>query len=393
MMLIKLDLTAINPSVPTDGVVILQQNASRAWFSGVPARTAPGSLISTSVRAYDSATVLRLRAFVLLAVLLSATAGVFAQATNPRAPVDVIGQVHAPSGGPLQQNIRVMFQSDDGSRPPDIVFSDSNGRFVLYRLSPDVSYTVTVEGDGTNYETATVRFVPMGRRPTLQIYLRAVQRKPAPGGASVSAVELSQEVPRAARKLFDEALELIVNGESEPGRVQLLRALKVFPDFVEAHNELAVLLMKSSDLPGAETHLRRAVEIDSSAVRALSNLGLCLQRQQRYADSLPFLKKAVQLQPDSAMGHMLYGIGLMKTRDFDLAEPTLARAHELGGARAARAQYYLSWIATQRKDFPRAIAALEIFLREAPNDPDAEALQQTLTRLRAASTNGSSRQP
>ena len=109
---------------------------------------------------------MRPRIFAALFLFALANSGASAQLINPRAPVDVIGQVQAPSGGPLQQNVRIMFQGDDGFRPPEIVFSDSNGRFVLQRLSPDVSYTITVEGDGKNWETTVVRFIPMGRRPT-----------------------------------------------------------------------------------------------------------------------------------------------------------------------------------------------------------------------------------
>jgi tetratricopeptide (TPR) repeat protein len=344
----------------------------------------PNALLTCAVSAAQYGATLPPRR--ILALLLFASLPAHAQLINSRAPVDVVGQVHAPTGGPLQQNVRIHFQSDDGFRPPEIVFSDSNGRFVLQKLSPDVSYTITVEGDGKNWETTVVRFMPMGRRPSLQIYLKAMERKVVSGPGAVSAVELSQDVPKAARKEFEAALELITNGQTDQGRALLLSAIDTFPNFVEAHNELAVLMMKGSDLAGAETHLRRAVAINPAAPLPLLNLALCLQRQQRYSESLSLLRKAVQLQPANAKAHLMLGLSLMKTQAFDQAEPALLRAYELGGARTARAQYYLSWMYTQRKDFERAAAALEIFLRDSPDDPDAEALQLTLARLRAANT-------
>lgn len=352
----------------------------------------------TSEWAYDSRTLPCLRYFAGALFVLGVAALPPAHAQTSASPgtatrqvSNVIGQVYAPLGGPVQQVLRLEFRGDDAYRPPEFVFTDSNGRFVLLAVVQDVSYTITVESDGQNWDKTSTRFIPSGRRPTVQVYLRALEKRHGVPGLAISATELSQEVPRAARKDFDAALELMTQGQTEQARVLLESALKTFPDFVEAHNELAVVLMRAGDLVGAEAHLRRAVEVDSAASRPLLNLGLCLHRQQRFADSLPFLKKAVQLQPSHPTAHLLYGTALMKTRALDLAEPTLLRAYELGGARVARAQYYLSWIYTQRKDYTRAVTALEVFLRDAPNDPEAGSLEKTLIRLRAA--NAPEKQP
>ncbi|MCL5287897.1 MAG: tetratricopeptide repeat protein [Acidobacteria bacterium] len=153
---------------------------------------------------------------------------------------------------------------------------------------------------------------------------------------------------------------------------------------MEARNELAVIHMREGRLAQAETLLRRALEIDNAAVRVQLNLGLCLSRQERYADALPFFERGVQLQPANANGNLLLGSTLFLLGSDTRAEPVLLRAYEQGGKHCARAQYYLSRLYARQKNYARAAAALEIYLRDLPDEPNAEPLRVTLAKLRAA---------
>jgi Tfp pilus assembly protein PilF len=195
---------------------------------------------------------------------------------------------------------------------------------------------------------------------------------------------LNQSIPRAARNEYGAAVEQLAKGDLDRARKSFHRAIELYPEFVEARSELAALHMRDGDNARAEALLRRALEIDNSAVRATLNLGLCLYRQQRYADALPFLERGVQLQPVNGHAHMLLGITLVLSGDDARAEPILLRAYEQGGKHCARAQYYLSRLYTRQKNYPRAAGALELYLRDLPDDPDAESLRATLTKLRAA---------
>jgi regulator of sirC expression with transglutaminase-like and TPR domain len=46
------------------------------------------------------------------------------------------------------------------------------------------------------------------------------------------------------------------------------------------------------------------------------------------------------------------------------------------------AQYYLGGIYWKKKDYPKAVAALEDYLRLTPNAPDAERVRATIKDLR-----------
>ena len=299
-------------------------------------------------------------------------------------PVNARGQVYAPEGGPLQQVIRLELASSDGLRPPEYVFTDSNGRFILRGLIPGSSYTITVETDGKNWATTSVSFIPTDFRAAVQVDLRPLERKAVVGDPRVSIGELKQNIPNDARKEYEAAMELFLQGEHARARPFLERAIELYPDFVNARNELSVALMKEGKLAEAEAQLRRALQADATAVRPLLNLGLCLYRQGRYADSLAFLEKALQLQPAHPTGQLLLGITFVMLGDDTRAEPALVRAYELGGKRTARAQFYLARLYARRKDYGRAAAALDTYLRDVPDDSNAGELRKTLDRLRAA---------
>lgn len=340
------------------------------------------------------------RLAIFLGTLIILSAGLFlppaaAQQTNTQESpsssadstlVNLRGQFYLPWGEPLQQSIRFQLLSDNASRPPDYVFTDSKGSFILYRLRAYATYSIVVESDGKTWGPTTSRFlVGGGRSPTVQIQLEPFRKDPVPGGKSISSASLQQKVPGPARKQFESALKLIDKSKYADAQPLLERAIELFPDYVEARNELAVALLKSGNLADAEQHLRRALAVDSTAVRPLLNLGLCLQRQQRYADAEPFLEKAVQLRPDHAVSLLLLGTNLVLSGDDTHAEAQLMRAYDLGGTEVARANLLLAQLYTRRKDYARAAAALETYLRDVPDAPDAAQLRSVLDQLRLRS--------
>jgi Flp pilus assembly protein TadD len=310
------------------------------------------------------------------------TLGVCAQ-IQQNVRVDVLGQVYGPGGGSIPHSIRLHFADDKALRPPEIIFTDSNGRFVIYGLNQGENYSLTVDANEPFWGQTTVRFTPLGRRPAVQVYLNPYKSpKPEHDSASISAAALRAHIPRKARQQFSAGVEEVAKENYAKARRRFENAVAAYPGFVEARNELAVVLMKQGDLAGAELQLRSALESDGAAVMPLMNLGLCLYRQQRYGEAGRPLERAVQLQPENYRAHLLLGMTWVMAGDDPRAEAALLRAYALGGARAARAQFYLSHYYTRRQGYAQAARALEIYLHDVPADPNAAELQRTLERLR-----------
>lgn len=339
---------------------------------------------------YDSHTVASLLRVASILILIPASCAAQIESNQPavktsRGSVTVRGQIFSPEGGPIQKHLRFELISDNASRPPAYYFTDSHGRISLPGLTADASFTIRMETDDESYATTSVQFYTTGPRPTVQVDLRPLAREVAVGRPVVSVAELRQDIPAPARKEYDAGMEMSSRGELLEAQQRFARASELFSDFVAARNELSVLLMKQGDLAGAEAHLRRALATDATAVRPLLNLGLCLYRQLRYAEALPHLERATQLAPRQPGGHLLLGIALVMSGNDAAGEPILLRAYEYEGVKAARAQFYLSHIYTRRKDYARAAAALESYLRDRPEEPHAADLHRTLDKLRAAS--------
>src|SRR5215467_6047168 len=105
---------------------------------------------------------MRARPLLLFCVALCSAIGADAQ-------LGLRGQIFLPNGEPLHKNIRYTLSTDDGARS-DILFTDSNGRIEVNQ-PVNVPYSITIQGDGENYDTTTVRFDPAYSGKYITIHL------------------------------------------------------------------------------------------------------------------------------------------------------------------------------------------------------------------------------
>jgi Flp pilus assembly protein TadD len=75
-------------------------------------------------------------------------------------------------------------------------------------------------------------------------------------------------------------------------------AVRVDPDDLEAHYNLASLSEQSGDMRAAETHYREALRIDPVHPQSLNNLGVLLCRRNEIAEAVPLFEQALKEQPD-----------------------------------------------------------------------------------------------
>src|SRR5437899_1000120 len=94
------------------------------------------------------------------AVIILCTIGSIAFVVpHAAAQVDVRGQIFLPDGNLPSAVMRFYLTSDDG-RVNEIRYTDSNGRFVLERLSNRISYTISMDSDETSYGASRYSFLP-----------------------------------------------------------------------------------------------------------------------------------------------------------------------------------------------------------------------------------------
>ena len=120
---------------------------------------------------------------------------------------------------------------------------------------------------------------------------------------------------RDSEAVFQRALEVTVNnhiaelgmgnlrlgrGDPSGARSHYLASLRIKPDYAEAHNNLAMVLMAEGRTEEAEAHYREAIKAEPTFEKAYNNLGALLAGQGRLAEARACFLRVLELQPDHA---------------------------------------------------------------------------------------------
>src|SRR5258707_7386786 len=119
-------------------------------------------------------------------VIILCTLGAIAfMAPGAAAQVDVRGQILLPDGNLPSAVMRFYLTSDDG-RVNEIRFTDSNGRFVLERLSNRIGYVISVDSDEASFGASRYSFIPAYEQ-VVRFTLNPLPRRPTVSRSTVSA--------------------------------------------------------------------------------------------------------------------------------------------------------------------------------------------------------------
>ncbi len=109
----------------------------------------------------------------------------------------------------------------------------------------------------------------------------------------------------------------------------LKRALELDPNYAAAHRELGLAMRKSGSRPEAEYHLRRAIELNAGDPWAHVYLGNYLWSGGLVEAAIAEFHFAIQAAPDRAFPLWALGNVYEDRKDFDLARRTYERALEV----------------------------------------------------------------
>lgn len=280
------------------------------------------------------------------------------------------GNVMLPNGGFLNERARITLQTDRGIRSN--VFTDDQGRFQFNGLTPAV-YEIVIEANGDRFEKARAKVEVFPNSPAI-VQINLIEKRVTNLKSStkvVSTGEMDPNIPGKARKEFERASELAGSGETEEAIARLRKAIEIYPNYLMAHNDLGTHLLSQRKFGEAAAEFRRATEIDPKAFNPRLNLGIVLVEQKQFAEAVTTLRDALALQSDSAAAILYDGLARKGMKELEGAERQLLLAYNLGGAPFATALFHLGQIYADKGDIKRAREALEQYLRDQPNGPDA----------------------
>jgi len=298
------------------------------------------------------------------------------------------GRLYLPSGRKLDRRVRVRLSSVRGG--DNSILTDDNGNFIFRRLAAG-TYTLTVEG-GREFETATetVDIIAGSREAeqsgqTYTIQIRLAEKRAAPDPSRKGVVSANAApVPEEARARYNKALEASAAGDRKRAVRELRGALEIHPQFPLAFNELGAQYLMLGQLGDAAGAFDSAVKLAPDVPVLRINYGILLIRRKKYKEAEEHLARAVALDGKSAAARLHRGHALIRLGRGAEAEGELLQAVKLGGPSVALAHRYLGALYVERGDDARAAAALEEYLRLAPDAADAAQVRAILSGLKPA---------
>jgi tetratricopeptide (TPR) repeat protein len=307
------------------------------------------------------------------------------------------GKVIAPNG--IQPNSPVKITLTYSGRRIYEAFSDLSGRFSFTGLASG-TYQLTAEGDGQSFETTSVYAEVSAFGSAPQLFSQDIQLRPLVGKSLGQAAVVSafvQDVPKPARQALDRAMKLGIDNEPEAAIEKMQEAIKLFPQYFEAHFQLGNQFMKLGRLDEAIAELDRAREVNANDERLYQSFGLVLMRQKNYGVAVAVFSEASRLNPmnpvntlmkATALIHQAYSINSATgTGDrehlLNRASVALTEASNLSDKRLKADHLTLAMFYEMKEDRARAASELESYLTENPNAQNAEDLRQSIKKLRS----------
>jgi Flp pilus assembly protein TadD len=285
------------------------------------------------------------------------------------------------AGQRMQRHVAVRLQTM--TRGDRVVMTDDYGNFAFRGLlSGDYTIVIEKEKDFQPFSQVVSIRQPRGFPPqsyTLVIRLEFKGRtdaKPAVINAEFA------NVPKPALDHYNNAVEKAKKNDHTGAIDELKLAIKEYPSFMQAFNELGVQYLKLNQLEDADEAFKGALKIAPDARAPLINRGIANVLMKRYGEAVPILRKALTKDDQSAVGHYFLGQALANLGLFEDAEKELLASLKLGKEEMKEAHRLLAILYASRGANKQAAEELEAYLKLAPDAPDAKKLKEKIRQLK-----------
>jgi tetratricopeptide (TPR) repeat protein len=221
----------------------------------------------------------------------------------------------------------------------------------------------------------------------IDIYLRINERLYAGPFAVVPGVIFAQDVPPAARRLYEDGVRYLHEKKEHEGFESLKRSIEVFPDYYMALDRLgaeyAMRGIKSrAFLQAGFALLTRAVEINPRGFSSVFGLGWTQYQLGLNAEAIETLTRATTLYGKAADAYLWLGKALNRASTSPQAEAAFKRANELTNGKSSEVHWQLAELYSGQKRYKEAADELELFLKTAPKGEDTEKIKAVIKQLR-----------
>src|SRR5262245_33022346 len=299
------------------------------------------------------------------------SAGVQAQEMDPKYKVAdtnnavIRGRVTLPSGFTVEGYARITLRTQQSIL--STLYTNNSGEFQIRNLSEGI-YFVEAEIRNGNFEPV-VRRVELGRGLMVDLTLELKEKKDPTGnrpGKVVSAAELRQVVPAAAKKQYDLGLKFVNKGDFQQAANHFQEALSIYPEYLAARNDLGAQYLKLKRIDEAEKEFETVLRDDPKNFNAKFNMGLVQVERKRYQEAIALVNEAIALDSTRPVARLWIGVAKLELGDLETAEAELTRALIMGGDECIAANYHLARVYLDRGDLAEASRSIQVYIQAAP---------------------------
>jgi tetratricopeptide (TPR) repeat protein len=261
-------------------------------------------------------------------------------------------------------------------------YTDSNGR-VSFDVPSSTTYQLTASGPGIESKSVTFAIPPSQR-----FHHEEIRVKPhtegtatnAPGGM-VSAANL--RVPEKAGHEFAKGMKEMNAHNWSKAREHLEKAIKYYPQFDWAYNNMGVAYVQEKNTKAAREAFEKAVAINDKNPDAVRNLARMKLMDNDFSGGKELLLK-LGPNPRDLDALMMLAYAQLKTHELDAALANALQVHQGDQDHFPLAHLVAARVYEVKGNQSAAQSQYQMYLKEAPDSPEARIAKEGLQRLAAS---------
>ncbi len=308
------------------------------------------------------------------------------QRSNVPRLAQIHGQVRLPDGRPATLGTAVTLEMRGGGGVAAQTQTDSSGKFEFMQLQPAIyEVHISAVGYAADQQEANLNAMPMAYLSfTLKPDPTYAGPAVPPGGPGATVSAIDANTPEGARKDFESAQELLVQGKDLDKSVQLFKkAVAQYPKYSQAYLLMGVAYSAQKNWGEAEKALQKAVELNPSNAAAYLALGSVENEKKNFTEAEKPLLKAVELSPQSADAQVELARAYFGQGRWAEAERQIAMANQLR-PNVAQQHVMMGDVFLRERNAEAALKEFQEALRLDPTGPMAEPTRQMVARIEAA---------
>jgi protein O-mannosyl-transferase len=177
--------------------------------------------------------------------------------------------------------------------------------------------------------------------------------------------------PDYAEAHYNLGTALLQKGMADEALDHFQKALQINPDYTEAHNNLGFVFYQKGRTDEAIAEYQKALQINPDLADAQDNLGVALFQKGRIDEAITHFQRALQMKPGFAVAHDNLGTALFQKGNVAEAITHFQKALQINPA-YADANNKLAMAFLQNGNAAEAIVQYQNVLQLEPADPGAQ---------------------